>query len=177
MKRNLARKFKKNKYNLYLVVGLLLILFFLISFINGKISERDLNKYNKEFLIVKGDNNELKSYSLKDLRKISPTKLKVKTNKGLEEIEIEAIPLEKLLSNLNSNLDNKPNIEIEDSLGNTNTFPMSIALEVDRVYLAYKIGGKPCKDFDDSFGNFIIIDKTSDNFDQWIKDVKVLNIN
>ena len=53
---------------------------------------------------------------------------------------------------------------------------MSIALEVDRVYLVYKIDGEPVSEYNPSYGTLAIIDTTTKSANSWITNVKTLNI-
>ena len=53
---------------------------------------------------------------------------------------------------------------------------MSVALEVDRVYLVYKIDGEPIVEYNPSYGSLVIIDTTSKTANSWITNVKTLNI-
>ena len=91
-------------------------------------------------------------------------------------MKVEGISLEKLIGNLDYNLRERPLVSIEDTDGNSTRFPMSIALEVDRVYLVYKIDGNPVADYNPSYGTLVLIDTTSKSANSWITNVKTLNI-
>lgn len=176
MKKDVLKKFKKNKYNIYLaLIGFFLILL-MIFFVKNKIADSNLRKHDREIVIIKDSENNQHSYSLREIRKIKSIKKKVKLEKGLEEVELTGVALERLLGDLGYNLEESPNLIIEDSEGNYTTFPMSIALEVDRVLLVYKINNKPNQDYDDAMGALSLIDTISDNKESWVKDVKVLDI-
>lgn len=176
MKKDALKKFKKNKYNIYLaLIGFFLILL-MIFFVKNKIADYNLRKHDREIVIIKDSENNQHSYTLREIRKIKSIKKKVKLEKGLEEVELTGVALERLLGDLGYNLEESPNLIIEDSEGNYTTFPMSVALEVDRVLLVYKINNKPNQDYDDAMGALSLIDTISDNKESWVKDVKVLDI-
>lgn len=166
---------RKNKYNLYLlVIGLVLILFLGI-FAKSKIDNAKMAKYDNDIVIIKGNGDEIKSFSIKELTKLA-SKKDVYVNNGLEKVKIEGVSLEKLVGNLDYNLRERPIISIEDTDGNSSRFPMSIALEVDRVYLVYKIDGEPVSEYNPSYGTLAIIDTTTKSANSWITNVKTLNI-
>lgn len=173
---NTMNKFlRKNKYKLYLlVIGLVLILFLGI-FAKSKIDNAKMAKYDNDIVIIKGNGDEIKSFSIKELTKLA-SKKDVYVNNGLEKIKIEGVSLEKLVGNLDYNLRERPIISIEDTDGNSSRFPMSIALEVDRVYLVYKIDGEPVSEYNPSYGTLAIIDTTTKSANSWITNVKTLNI-
>ncbi|MDU3136291.1 hypothetical protein [Anaerococcus sp.] len=176
MKKDALKKFKKNKYNIYLaLIGFFLILL-MTFFVKNKIADYNLRKHDREIVIIKDSENNQHSYTLREIRKIKSIKKKVKLEKGLEEVELTGVALERLLGDLGYNLEESPNLIIEDSEGNYTTFPMSVALEVDRVLLVYKINNKPNQDYDDAMGALSLIDTISDNKESWVKDVKVLDI-
>src|SRR5699024_143755 len=94
---------RKNKYNLYLlVIGLVLILFLGI-FAKSKIDNSKMAKYDNDIVIIKGNGDEIKSFSIKELTKLA-SKKDVYVNNGLEKVKIEGISLEKLVGNLDYNL-------------------------------------------------------------------------
>lgn len=173
---NTMNKFlRKNKYKLYLlVIGLVLILFLGI-FAKSKIDNAKMAKYDNDIVIIKGNGDEIKSFSIKELTKLA-SKKDVYVNNGLEKVKIEGVSLEKLVGNLDYNLRERPIISIEDTDGNSSRFPMSIALEVDRVYLVYKIDGEPVSEYNPSYGTLAIIDTTTKSANSWITNVKTLNI-
>ena len=166
---------RKNKYKLYLlVIGLVLILFLGI-FAKSRIDNAKMAKYDNDIVIIKGNGDEIKSFSIKELTKLA-SKKDVYVNNGLEKVKIEGVSLEKLVGNLDYNLRERPIISIEDTDGNSSRFPMSIALEVDRVYLVYKIDGEPVSEYNPSYGTLAIIDTTTKSANSWITNVKTLNI-
>lgn len=176
MKNRIYKRFKKNKYKIYLSLISLVLAIFLIIFVKNTISDYYLKKYDKEIIVIRDSDNIQHSYSLREIRSLKAIKQKVRINKGLEVVELTGVALEKLLGDLGYNLEEAPDLLIEDSNGNTTTFPMSVALEVNRVLLVYKINNKANRDYDDSMGTFSIIDTTSDNKSSWVKDAKLLNI-
>lgn len=174
-KKTFLKNIKKNKYNIYLSIAGLILAFFLIIFVKDRVSNYSLKKYENDIFIVR-DKETQKSYSLKELRKKKDIKKKIKLNNGMEEVDVRGVPLEKLLGDLSYKLEESPEIIIEDSEGNTVNLPMSVALEVNRILVVYKINGKANKDYDESLGTFALIDITSKDKDSWIKDSKILNV-
>lgn len=168
--------FKKNKYNLVILVFILLILAVIALVIKSKLDDINMAKYENNIVILKGNGDEIKSYSIKELKKKGSTRKDVYVNNGLEKVKVEGVSLEKLIGNLDYNLRERPLVSIEDTEGNSTRFPMSIALEVDRVYLVYKIDGNPVADYNPSYGTLVIIDTTSKSANSWITNVKTLNI-
>lgn len=176
MKKDVLKRFKRNKYNIYLALIGFTVALLMIFFVKNKIADYNLKKHDKEIVIIKDSENNQHSYNLKEIRKLKSVKKKVKLEKGLEEVELTGVALEKLLGDLGYKLEESPDLIIEDSDGNYTTYPMSVALEVDRVLLVYKINNKPNQDYDDAMGALSLIDTNSDSKEAWVKDVKVLNI-
>lgn len=176
MRRDALKRLKKNKYNIYLALIGFIVLLLIFFFVKNKIADYNLRKHDNEIVIIKDSENNQHSYTLKEIRKLKSVKKRVKLEKGLEEVELTGVALEKLLGDLGYKLEESPDLIIEDSDGNYNTYPMSVALEVDRVLLVYKINNKPNQDYDDAMGALSLIDTNSDSKETWIKDVKVLNI-
>ncbi len=167
---------RKNKYNLVLLVFILIILSVVGIIIKSKLDDINMAKYENNIVILKGNGDEIKSYSIKELKKKGSTRKDVYVNNGLEKVKVEGVSLEKLIGNLDYNLRERPLVSIEDTEGNSTRFPMSIALEVDRVYLVYKIDGNPVADYNPSYGTLVLIDTTSKSANSWITNVKTLNI-
>ena len=175
-KKNRSKIFKKNKYRIYLgLIGLFVLFILLIGIKNG-ISNHRLKDYDNDILIIKDSNNNQKSFSLKELRSYKNIDQKISLNNNREEVNVKGVPLEQLLGDQSYNLEESPEILVEDSDGNTETLPMSVALEVNRILVVYRINGKANKDYDNTLGSFTIIDKTDTSKDSWIKDAKALSI-
>ena len=173
---NFNRIFKKNKYKLYLLALLAIVLIFAGIFLKKKYEDMTMSKYSNDIVIIKGNGDELKSFSIKELKALGSNKTEVYINNGLEKVEIEGISLEKLIGNLDYNFRDRPTIEIEDNNGNATRYPMSVALEVDRIYLVYKIEGQPLLEYNPSYGTMAIIDTNSKSASSWITNVKTLNL-
>lgn len=167
---------RKNKYNIFVLILIIIVLTLLGIFIKNKINDINMSKYDSNIVIIKGNGDEIKSYSIRELKKRAGSQKEVYINNGLEKVKIEGVSLEKLIGNLDYNLREKPIISIEDSDGNSNRFPMSIALEVDRVYLVYRIDGEPILEYNPSYGSLVVIDTTTKSANSWITNVKTLNI-
>lgn len=172
----MKRFFKKNKYHLLILLALIIVLTLLAIFARSKIDEVNMAKYHNDIVIIKGNGDEIKSYSIKELQKIASSKKEVYINNGLEKVRIEGVSLEKIIGDLDYNLRERPILTIEDTDGNTTRVPMAVALEVNRVYLTFKIDGQPTVEFNPSYGNLVLIDTTSDSANSWITNVKTLNI-
>lgn len=176
MRKDVLKRFKRNKYNIYLALLGFIVALLMVFFVKNKISDYSLKKHDKEIVIIKDSENNQHSYTLKEIRKLKSVNKKVKLGKGLEEVELTGVALEKLLGDLGYKLEESPDLIIEDTDGNYTKYPMSVALEVDRVLLVYKINNKPNQDYDDAMGALSLIDTNSDSKEAWVKDVKVLNI-
>lgn len=174
--KNINKKLKKNKYNILLFLIGFVLLLIIIFFAKSKIDDISMAKYDKDIVIIKGNGDELKSYSIKDLKDLGSDRTNVYVNNGLEKVKIEGISLDRLIGNLDYNLREKPTLSIEDIDGNSTRIPMSIALEVDRVYLVYKIEGQALAEYNPSYGNLAIIDTTNDSANTWITNIKTINI-
>ncbi len=173
---NWSKTFKKNKYRIYIGLIGLFLLFILLIFIKNGISNHSLKNYENDILIIKDKNDNQKSFSLKELRSYKNIDQKISLNNNREEVNVTGVPLEQLLGDLSYNLEESPEILVEDSNGKTETLPMSVALEVNRILVVYKINGKANNDYDKALGSFTLIDTTDKSKDSWIKDAKVLSI-
>ncbi|WP_243343153.1 hypothetical protein [Anaerococcus sp. AGMB09787] len=178
MKKNksIKKRVKKNKYNIILVILGIILLIFSFSFVGKFIGNYSLRDFDDEIIIIRDQANKQESFSLKEIRNMKTTTTNVRLNNGLENIKITGISLEKFLQDLGYEVNNSPNLFIEDSKGSISTFPTSIALEVDRVILTFKINDKPNKEYDMSMGVISLIDSQSDSKSSWINDVKVISI-
>ena len=88
---------KKNKYNLFLLIFFVIVLSLISIFVKGKVDDINMSKYDNDIIIIKGNGDEIKSYSIKELKnKANSTKV-VYTNNGLEKIKVEGVSLEKLI--------------------------------------------------------------------------------
>lgn len=174
--RKKRNKIKKNKYYIFLFAIFFLILFFIIRGLVGLVREKSLNQYEDEIVIVKVSDNEVGSFSLKELRKMSPDKFKYKVKNDDEPLEVEGISLEKLFYKLDIDVKEKTLVYVEDRAGNRQKVPMDAALEPSRIYLIYAINHKPIQDYKKNFGVFTIIDKNSNSSNDRIEDVDNLNI-
>ncbi|EEI86996.1 hypothetical protein HMPREF0072_0387 [Anaerococcus lactolyticus ATCC 51172] len=170
------RFLRKNKYNLFLLVAFIVVLIIIGFFIKAKIDDINMAKYDNNIIIIKGNGDEIKSFSIRELKKRAGSSKEVYINNGLEKVKVEGVSLEKLVGNLDYNLRERPVISIEDTDGNSNRFPMSVALEVDRVYLVYRIDGEPVIEYNPSYGSLVVIDTTTKSANSWITNVKTLNI-
>lgn len=172
----IRKKLKKNKYNIILIIIIILVLTILGIFIKSKIEDYKMSAYGNEIVVIKGNGDEIESFSIKELKDLGADKKEVYINNGLEKIKIEGISLEKLIGRLDYNLRERPTLVIEDTEGNSTRYPMSVALEVGRIYLTYKIDGQPVKEYNPSYGSLAIIDTTSKSASSWITNVKTINI-
>ena len=59
------RIFKKNKYKLYLLALLAIVLIFAGIFLKKKYEDMTMSKYSNDIVIIKGNGDELKSFSIK----------------------------------------------------------------------------------------------------------------
>lgn len=175
-RKKVNKKFKKNKYRLIIWIVALLAVFLVIVAIRKYNIEKEIAKYDNEILIVKGNGDQLESVTIKELRKSSGETKVFAINNGLEKIEIEGVPLEKIFAKLSFNLKDSAVLFIEDNDGIIKKIPMSSALEPERVYLVYKINKTPVYDLSKSYGKMLIIDTNQDSSSSWITNVKTLDI-
>lgn len=174
-KRSLKKVFNKNKYNIVLFLIFAFIALLMIGKFSSYLANRDLAKYDEEILVIKNNDSEIKSLSLKDLRKIDSTKVDIKQNNDLE-ISAEGISLEKLLNKVNIDPNKNKLVEFVDGNGNKSTMALEQALEVDRVFIIYRLVGKPNIEYDDSLGVMFVVDSQNNDSSKWIKDVKIINV-
>lgn len=172
---NISKLYNKNKYNLVLLVIVLLISIFLFSKLASYISNKSLSNYDNEIVVVKNNDSEIDSLSLKDIRKMGKNEMKFTTPKG-EEFKLVGVSIEKILNKegINPNLNNT--VEFSDGYGHTTNMSMETALEVNRVLLVYKINNKANMDYDKKLGIFFIVDKQEKDSSKWIKNIQSINI-
>ena len=175
-RRNVSKKIKRNKYRLIIgLIGIVAILILLFSIKNYS-KEKAISKYDKEILILKGDGDQLDSKTLKEIRKSGSENKTVHLNNGLEKAEIEGIAIEKVIGKLNINLKDRAYLIAEDNEGNTKKVSMSEILEPERVYLVYKLNGKPLFDINPAYGKIAIVDTSLDDSSKWITNLKAIDI-
>lgn len=174
--KNVTKKIKRNKYRLVIGIVAVIALLILIFSISNYFKERAVSKYDNEILIVKGDGDQLDSKTLKEIRKSGSENKTVYLNNGMEKVDIQGVPIEKIIGDLNINLKDRSYLIVEDNDGNSKRFPMSAALEPERVYLVYKINDSPLYDLTPSYGKMAIIDTSLDDSSSWIKNVKTIDI-
>lgn len=172
---NISKLLKKNKYNFVLLFLVLLISIFLFSKIASYISNRSLLAYDNEIVVIKNNDSEIDSLSLKEIRKMGSSEIKISTNKG-EEFKLVGVSIEKILNKekINPNLNNR--IEFSDENGHITNMSMENALELNRVFLIYKIDNKANMDYNKNLGSFFILDKQEKDSDKWIKNIQSINI-
>ncbi len=83
MRRDALKRFKKNKYNIYLALIGFIVLLLIFFFVKNKIADYNLRKHDNEIVIIKDSENNQHSYTLKEIRKLKSVKKKVKLEKGL----------------------------------------------------------------------------------------------
>ncbi|WP_311376700.1 hypothetical protein [Anaerococcus lactolyticus] len=57
-------------------------------------------KYDNNIIIIKGNGDEIKSFSIRELKKRAGSSKEVYINNGLEKVKVEGVSLEKLVGNL-----------------------------------------------------------------------------
>ncbi len=176
MNNNFSKVFKKNKYRIFLILAIILILSLAFTVFKKVSSENEIAKYDNEILIVKGNGDQLDSLTLKELRSIGGQKLDVSINNGLETVSVEGISIEQIIGKLDYNLKDSGVMVIEDDEGNSKRVAMSDVLEPGKIYLVYRIDGKPIYDANPSYGKMIIIDTATNSSAKWITNVKTLDI-
>ena len=147
----------------------------MIGKISSFIANRDIAKYDEEILVVKNNDSEIASLSLKDLRKIDSSKIDIKQSNDLE-INAEGISLEKLLNKVNIDPIKNMLVEFIDGKGNKSTMALEQTLEVNRVFIVYRLFGKANMEYDDSLGVMFVVDSQNNDSSKWIKDVKIINV-
>ena len=174
-RRNVSKKIKRNKYRLIIgLIGIVAILILLFSIKNYS-KEKAISKYDKEILILKADGDQQDSKTLKEIRTSGSENKTVYLNNGLEKVEIEGIAIEKVIGKLNINLKDRSYLVAEDNEGNTKKVSMSAVLEPERVYLVYKLNGKPLYDINPAYGKIAIIDTSLDDSSKWITNLKTID--
>lgn len=172
---NIVKLFRKNKYNIILLAVVIVISLILFSKLVNYISNRNLSNYNNEIFVIKNNDSEIDSLTLKDLRKLCSTESKVTFENG-EEFSVVGISIEKILKKekINPNLNNI--IEFSDQKGNKTNLSMETALEVNRVLLVYKINSKPSIEYNKKLGVLFALDKQDKDSSKWIKNIQTINI-
>lgn len=172
---NALKLFRKNKYNIILLAVVIVISLILFSKFVNYISNRNLSNYDNEIFVIKNNDSEIDSLTLKDLRKLGSTESKVTFENG-EEFSIVGISIEKILKKekINPNLNNI--IEFSDQKGNKTNLSMETALEVNRVLLVYKINSKPSIEYNKKLGVLFALDKQDKDSSKWIKNIQTINI-
>lgn len=174
-KKSFKKVLNKNKYNIILFLVFAFIALLMIGKISSFIANRDIAKYDEEILVVKNNDSEIASLSLKDLRKIDSSKIDIKQSNDLE-INAEGISLEKLLNKVNIDPIKNMLVEFIDGKGNKSTMALEQALEVNRVFIVYRLFGKANMEYDDSLGVMFVVDSQNNDSSKWIKDVKIINV-
>ncbi|BFL72440.1 MULTISPECIES: oxidoreductase [Anaerococcus] len=175
-KKKVKKRLKRNKYRLIISLVAIAAIFILSFSIRNYSKERDLSKYDHEILILKSNGDQIDSMTLKEIRKKGSENKVVYYNNGLEKVNIDGVPIEKIIGNQDINLKDRAYLVLEDSEGNLEKLSMSAALEPDRVYLVYKIDGTPIYELGENYGKMAIIDTSLDDSNNWIKNVKVIDI-
>ena len=175
-KRKVKKSINRNKYRLIISLVAIAAIFILFFSIRNYSKERDLSKYDHEILILKSDGDQIDSMTLKEIRKKGSENKEVYYNNSLEKVNIDGVPIEKIIGEQKIDLKDRSYLVIEDSEGNLKKLPMSAALEPDRVYLVYKIDGKPIYELGENYGNMAIIDTSSEDSNNWIKNAKIIDI-
>lgn len=172
---NIVKLFRKNKYNIILLAVVIVISLILFSKLVNYISNRNLSNYDNEIFVIKNNDSEIDSLTLKDLRKLGSTESKVTFENG-EEFSVVGISIEKILKKekINPNLNNI--IEFSDQKGNKTNLSMETALEVNRVLLVYKINSKPSIEYNKKLGVLFALDKQDKYSSKWIKNIQTINI-
>ena len=172
---NIVKLFRKNKYNIILLAVVIVISLILFSKLVNYISNRNLSNYDNEIFVIKNNDSEIDSLTLKDLRKLGSTESKVTFENG-EEFSVVGISIESILKKekINPNLNNI--IEFSDQKGNKTNLSMETALEVNRVLLVYKINSKPSIEYNKKLGVLFALDKQDKDSSKWIKNIQTINI-
>lgn len=172
---NIVKLFRKNKYNIILLAVVIVISLILFSKLVNYISNRNLFNYDNEIFVIKNNDSEIDSLTLKDLRKLGSTESKVTFENG-EEFSVVGISIENILKKekINPNINNI--IEFSDQKGNKTNLSMETALEVNRVLLVYKINSKPSIEYNKKLGVLFALDKQDKDSSKWIKNIQTINI-
>lgn len=169
------KKFNKNKYNIVLILILGLLSIFLLAKIVDTLSNRNLLKYDKEIIVIKNNDSEIISLTLKELRKMESKTTSINQQNG-EVVNIEGVPLDKLINRVNIDPTLNKVVEFTDDAGNKTVIALESALDVDRVYLAYKINERANIDYDKTLGSLFVVDSQQGDSSKWIKNIKIINI-
>lgn len=172
---NTLKIFRKNKYNLILIIIFLVIGLILFSKLINFIANRNLVKYDNEIISLKNNDSEIDSLSLKNIRKMDTSNVKISLDNG-QEFKVEGVSIEKILNKegIDANLSSR--IEFVDTNGKKTNMSLDKALEVDRVFLVYKIDSKPNIESNRKLGTFFILDRQEKDSNNWIKNIQIINI-
>lgn len=173
--KNSLKKIKKNKYNIFVLIFIIILLLFISKFFINIFSNIGISKYDNEIIVIKNDGDEIISYTMKDIRSMETETVSLNIKNQTQKTKVEGISFEKILNKLN--IDSSVNSKIEfNNKGVKKVLSMDRALEPERIYLIYKINSKPLIEYNESYGNFAVIDNQSKEISDWIVNVNDINI-
>lgn len=157
------RNLKKNKYNLILILIIALICFFLFSKLVDGVESIFFSNSNKDVLVIKEEDNEVKSFSIKEIKKLKQVKKNIKLNKH-ENINVKGVYLLDILQKTSVELTKYTYLYVVDMNNDIKKLHMSSVLEPERMILKYDASKKTDKESiytlidtkDGSLGNRII---------------------
>ncbi|MGO3017902.1 MAG: oxidoreductase [Anaerococcus sp.] len=175
-KNNAKKTLKKQKYNIIVSVFAFLIVLSLIGVLTSFIKNRKIAKYDEEIIVLKANDSEIDSVSLKELRKGESASVNIYLNNQEKKTTLEGVSLEKVINNLKIDTTKFTKLETKNKNGTKSSISIDTALEPDRVYLVYKLNSQAIYDYNNSFGYFAIIDSQSKDSSDWILDVREINL-